>query len=351
LQKTLQQLGINNGTALLKLSYKKTEQPLEEAMTEIAEYFKEEAATKEPNDPKLAAAPAAERNIFTEAMARLSSAEPSNSENRDTDMTSQDVSERTSQDPTPYPELVGDAPLPVTPGKRTAPVSSGAEPRLEVFLPSSSHTLQATQTPHNDADYEATPAHLRSAHGRLVNNAQNQRLPSDAEIARQEEEKAAKLAAIKDVQIRIRFPDQHQVLATLQTTDTAATLYAWVKRAIVHQDQPFKLLWVPKKGGTATIPNLDSTSLVKHLGFSTRELVTFHWEEGASGTARKALVLKPELVQKGTEIKVPEVSETDTKETGNSGGIDKGKGKKVEDGGENKAKKLQNLLMKGFSKK
>ncbi len=40
LQKTLGQLGLNSGSAMLRLSFRATEQPLEEAQAEIEGYFK-----------------------------------------------------------------------------------------------------------------------------------------------------------------------------------------------------------------------------------------------------------------------------------------------------------------------
>lgn len=350
LQKTLQQLGINNGTALLKLSYKKTEQPLEEAMAEISDYFKEEAIVKVQENPEVAPPRAPEMSSTAEAAAKLSSGEPSSSEEKDTDMTSQDTSQGTSQNPSPYPEHAVDTHLIVTPAKAAAPISPKAEPKLEVYLPPTSDTIQAARTPFNEADFEPTTAHLRSAQSRLLNSSQNTRLPSDEEIARQEQEKAAKLAAMREIQIRIRFPDQHQVLATLHNTDSAAVLYNWVKRAIVQEDQPFKLLWTDKKGRTAPIPCIENKNLVKDLGFSTRELVIFHWEAGASESARKTPALKPELLQNAKELQVPEVSGSNIKENENSTGVNNGKGKETENDGKSKAKKLQGLLMKKFSK-
>ena len=40
LQKTLAQLGFNNGSVLLRLSFRTTDTPLEEAMELIEQYFK-----------------------------------------------------------------------------------------------------------------------------------------------------------------------------------------------------------------------------------------------------------------------------------------------------------------------
>jgi tether containing UBX domain for GLUT4 len=48
LQKTLAQLGLNSGSSLIRLSFRRTEQPLEEAMMQIGQYFK---AVEEPTAP------------------------------------------------------------------------------------------------------------------------------------------------------------------------------------------------------------------------------------------------------------------------------------------------------------
>ena len=85
LQKTLAQVGINCGSVLIKLNFKKTEQPLEEAMAEIGQYFKEEEKVASASTSS-EVAPVAEVEGVTEAIARMSSAEPLG---EDTDMKDQ----------------------------------------------------------------------------------------------------------------------------------------------------------------------------------------------------------------------------------------------------------------------
>jgi tether containing UBX domain for GLUT4 len=58
LQKTLAQLGLNGGNVLLRLNFKKTDQPLEKAMAEIGQYFKEEEAAASSDAVKSEATPA-----------------------------------------------------------------------------------------------------------------------------------------------------------------------------------------------------------------------------------------------------------------------------------------------------
>lgn len=358
LQKTLQQLGINNGTALMKLSYKRTEQPLEEAMTQIGDYFKEEAATSGPEGESSAATPVSEVSNVTEAVARLSSVEPASIEHKATEVTSQDTSERTTEGSTLRPETAEDSSSLVIPVKRPAPVSPETEPilevnqrRIEVYLPPSSYTPLAARTPHNEEDFEPSISQLQSVQGRLQRNAQNKRLPSDAEMEREEEEKRAKLSGMKEMQIKIKFSDEYEATATLYSTDDSAMLYELVKSILEAEDQPFKLVRPDNRGKWITVPWDKRKKLAKDLGFSFRDKVNFYWEDGASESARKAPTLKHKFLHKAKELQVPEVVVSDNKENGNAKDVDKGKGKAPEGGGKSGVSRLQNLLKSKISKK
>lgn len=332
LQKTLAQLGHNNGTTLIRLDFKKTERPLEQAMAEIGQYFKvEEPSEVSAKGESSNAAPKGVETI-TEAIARLPSAEPAAS--KDTDMTSLDASEGAS-DPTPYPKPVGDTPLPasVTPSKRPAPeireesVFGPDQRPVSVFSPPSGNTPKAALVPHNEEDFEPTIAHAKLHQSRLLNNTQNKRLLSDAETEQLEAEKAAKLASTKEVSIKVRFPDQSTIVSTFNTQETCAQLYAFVTGVIVGEDQPFKLVWTSK--GPQTVPRDEKKRLIKDLGFEGRMLINFVWDDAASEGARKVPTLKPQYIESAKEVHVPEPppapKEDDEKPVEN-----KGKGKETD---------------------
>jgi tether containing UBX domain for GLUT4 len=62
LQKTLAQLGFNSGNVLIRLSFRRTEEPIEEAMAKIGEFFKsseDEAPSVQDKNTAPSAAPAA----------------------------------------------------------------------------------------------------------------------------------------------------------------------------------------------------------------------------------------------------------------------------------------------------
>jgi tether containing UBX domain for GLUT4 len=354
LQKTLAQLGFNGGSCLIKLGFKVTNQPLEEAMTEIGQYFKEEekpAGTE--NTP-----PGKNVDTLTDAIARLPSRSPDPAE--DVEMSLADTSEETSQDPSPYPERVGDTPIapPLTPPQHRSLQSKegavlGPDQRpITVYSAPRNLTPQAALRPHNEDDYEPTVAHAKLHQSRLLNNTQNKRLLSDAETEQLEAEKAAKLAVVKEVKIRIRFPDQTSVDTTFKAQETGAQLYEYVKGLIAAEGQPFKLVYTGK--GPQTVPK-NEKKLSKDMGFAGSVLVNFSWEDGANDAARKAAVLKPQFGQKAKELTVPEPptvekedeaepSQTPSTIGGPSAGGSTGKG------GIGSGKKLPSWL-KGLSKK
>jgi tether containing UBX domain for GLUT4 len=62
LQKTLAQIGLNSGSALLRLSFRDSGKPLEEAMEDITRYFKSEAENEAAETPALLQATSASEN-------------------------------------------------------------------------------------------------------------------------------------------------------------------------------------------------------------------------------------------------------------------------------------------------
>lgn len=345
LQKTLRQLGYNNGTASIRLGFKKTEQPLEEAMKEIGEYFKEEEALEESGSVETTHAPESASNI-TDAVAQLGSEEPTVSHQQDTGADSQEPSKDTPSDAAHYTEPIADASLPTTPAKRSAPVSSSDESpplqlnnrRIEAFLAPSSGTPRAALAPHNEADFEPTLGHLKSVQNRLQSTTHNKRLPSDAEIAKQEEEQAARLAAVKELRIKIKLADQSTAIATLYTTDHAATLYELVRSAIVAEGQPFKLVYLGNKGPRTVVPDDPKAGLIKKLGFSERMVVNFVWGDGVSESVKKAPALKPEILAKAKALQVPQAVNLEPKDGESGSSAEKGKGKESQGGGKEKGK-------------
>ena len=282
LQKTLAQLGFNGGTCLLRLSFKKTTQPLEEAMQEIGTYFKEEGAL--PSEPsKAPAEPQTVTQKTTEAQAEIQTSAPvlDSSTSEDVKMTS-------------APELS-------TP---SATVTVGSSQRqVAVFSAPSADMPAAAQQPYNEQDYEPSIVHAKLHQARLLNNSHNQRLLSDAETEAIEKEKAEKLSTISQVNIKVRFPDQSSIVSTFTSKESALDLYKTVTDSIIAEDQPFKLVYTDK--GAKTVPRDERKRLVRDLGFKGGVLVNFHWEDSVNEQVRKEATLKPHLRQNAQELKAP----------------------------------------------
>lgn len=328
LQKNLAQLGLNSGSALIRLSFRATDTPLEEAMGQIQQYFDSiDGSSTTPAQQQTLPTPASTES--QEATTRPDSepsikAEPDASEQlSDTSMTDS-------------PSHVDGA------THHTEPISQTTSRPLSVYRPPSSSTPSAALTQHNEADYTPTVEHAQVHQKMLNQSSRNVRLPTEAEMAQQAEAEVEKLAAVKEVEIKVRFPDQSSVSSKFTQQDTGSTLYRFVKEDCLeerYRDQPFILRNPGIKPGQKgdTVPNAEKL-LIKQLQLKGRVLVVFDWQEGASMDARGARsVLKEELRQVAEEIKVQEVAgapeekgirvslfgKKDEKEEGEGGGIGK----------------------------
>ncbi|KAG0651177.1 UBX domain-containing 9 [Hyphodiscus hymeniophilus] len=329
LQKTLAQIGVNGGSALIRLNFKKTDQPLEEAMAEIGQYFKDEE-----NTGSEAAASEAQPTGKTDPddIAKLASTEPSG---EDTDMKDLSGDSREAVDSTPE----GSAP--------EQPILGPGQRPISVYAAPSSDVPRAALQPHNEGDYEPTVAHAKLHQSRLLNSSQNRRLPSDKEAEQAEQEKAARLASVKTLEVKVRFPDQTQILASFNAEETAADFYKLVAGVILAEEEPFKLVWNDR--GPQTVPKDESGSkrkLIKDLGLAGKVVVNFVWEESASESARKASTLKPEYLKEAKEVVIPEIAAVEAMDDAPSG-VDKGKVKETADG-EKKSKGAPKWLPKGL---
>jgi tether containing UBX domain for GLUT4 len=300
-QKTLAQLGLNSGSSLIRLSFRNTDQPLEEAMTEIGQYFKsmevlEDSTGAVAESPFVINSKAAE----LEKVANTTSSEARPEEPA---VSAMDPSENIALPSGVVPDIPDSDGAILGPNQR--PIS--------VFAAPSSEIPKAALIPYNETDYELTINQVKLYQSHLQANAQNQRLLSDAELQYQAEEKAVRQAAIKEVSIKVRFPDQLTVVSKFSATDTAASLYEFVRGVIVAQDQPFMLLWSGPKG-PQTVPDDGKVRLIKDLGFAGRVLVNFSWGERASAEARVVTTLKPEFASKAKELHVQEVEAADAAE-------------------------------------
>ncbi|KAL1965645.1 hypothetical protein VTN77DRAFT_5322 [Rasamsonia byssochlamydoides] len=296
LQKSLAQLGFNSGNVLLRLSFRTTREPLEEAKAKITEYFK---AFEDQTSP------AAAENVAPEQTAL---AQP-------TEQISQIVS---STQPAPV-SIESSEPSQLAPSETSASPSVSSRP-VTVYRPPTSTTPLSALADHNEEDYVPTIEHAKSHQERLSRLSRNTRLMSDAEIAEKAAAEQEKLAGIKEVEVKIRFPEQSQVVAKFGQLDTGATLYNFVRSCLTDTiaGEKFSLTLFGGGGGgqarlggsrSQTISDSDQTYLIKDFGMRGRVLINFTWDDQASPAARGsgANLLKPELRSQAQDIHIPTV--------------------------------------------
>ncbi|KIX97779.1 uncharacterized protein Z520_06557 [Fonsecaea multimorphosa CBS 102226] len=326
LQKSLAQLGLNSGTALLRLSFRPTETPLEEAMSQIQSYFDsvEGPAVQPP------------RQRETPSTAEPPAAAETQPEWKD---------ERTSQ-----PQEETSASLPSQPETTT---SSTSRP-VSVFRPPSSSTPSAALMSHNEADYTPTVEHAQVHQKLLQQNSRNVRLPTEAELAAQAEEEAAKWAAVKEVEIKVRFPDQSAVSARFVAADTAADLYNFVRECLEEQyrSETFMLRNPGIRGKNEAIPDDSGKKLIKDLQLKGRVLVTFQWDDHKTSIQARSVksVLKVELREQAQEVKVQDLPTVGV-EGDDEPGIKVNVETKETSEGSGEGKKKLPKWLKGLSKK
>ncbi|MCJ1399700.1 hypothetical protein MMC11_002902 [Xylographa trunciseda] len=337
LQKTLAQLGLNGGTALIRLGFRLMTTPLEEAMEQIGQYFQSE----ESEESRIV-----EDRATVDAIAPIATTEVSMPE-----------IENSKSDVAPEPpEIVDDIQLPGIDYAQSAlgtngemqPVETSSAPaipsvvlsasaqglsNISVYAPPSSTTPQAAQTAHRESDYEPTIAHAKLHQSRLATTGQNKRIPTHAEEAAQKEEQAKKLANIKEVTIRVRFPDQMQVSEVFSNVSTVTDLYAFVRKVMLYENEPFTLITSSGKG-PVPVPKNGQQRLIGQLGMTGRILVTLNWDEEASSQARLAASMKPEIAAQAREMVPPKIEDEEVEEKPIESSTVKGKEK---EGGKTKS--------------
>jgi tether containing UBX domain for GLUT4 len=297
-QKTLSQLGYNSGSVLIRLSYKKTDKTLFDAMAEISQYFKEEEEavkdeakeTEKPSSPP--EAPAQEpkeavQDTTDTPMAETQSVEEKQPEEKATG----------GEDPEPTKEedlMEFDNSKPADP----------LEP-VNVFLAPTGSTPAAALVDFNDADYTPSVVHAQIHQARLQHSTRNKRLPSDQEIEAKAAEEAAKIASIKSVLVKVRFPDNTSSDWQVGPSDTGRFLYDAVRHVMTHDDQPFHLV-LPGSKTVIKDNDSDSNGLITTYKFSARILLNLVWDDSVPPAVRKKPFLKTSVAQQGQQVKIPE---------------------------------------------
>lgn len=341
LQKSLAQLGFNSGSVLLRLNFRKTESPFEEAVAEIDRYFKSAEGEQSGGTHSGGVAKAVSCSLASEPFAaptdneRPSPPDPSllskleKSPQRSATLLSSQTSQGDeAQARSESTAFVSDV-LPTSDQTATGP----AERPIIVFAPSLASTPAASREAFNEKDYEPTIAHAKLHQARLATSSVNKRLPTDAELAVQAEAQAKRNADAKDVEVKVRFPDQMQVISKFTNLDTSTTLYDFVRGLMKEENEPFALTFSSAQG-PRSVPKKGDVRLIGDLGMTGRILVNVLWEAGASSEVRRGSALKPEFLNNAKQIGVKAIEGVDVDQKGN--GTVEGKGKQKDEGRERK---------------
>lgn len=342
LQKTLAQLGFNSGSVLIKLDYRTSETPLEEAMVQIQAYFDEV-------DPR-SSQPTASSAVAPETT------EPKQEEVKpewlqDNQM---DGIQQTSNSQQPESSASGQVEVEPTNHQVVespdAPNATVSDRPVSVYRPPLS--VGPAPVRHNEADYVPTVEHAQIHQKLLQQESRNRRLPTDAELLAKQKEQQEELAKIENVEIKIRFPDQSAVSSKFAQQDTAASLYQFVRDCLEDSIKTEAFILrnpgVRDKTGGAIADN--AKKLIFDLQLRGRVLVVFGWDGAKASQSTRSIkqVLKPELRQQAREYVPPEIPSTPAEVDDSGVKIDLGS-KKTEDDGGVKAKMPK--WLKGLGKK
>lgn len=285
-QKTLSQIGINSGRTLLRLSFRNTNTPLHEAMENVKQYMDE----VEPEGEKSTRAPAA---LQSEQPSIVSAPE---------DIIIPDA-------PPAEPVSAPEAAIPQEQPQSTPEKSS--QPRdflapVHVYSAPTGDVPAAVRIEEDDRVYELGIADAKRHQERLKSAAFNKRLKSDQELAAEAQAEAARLAAVKSLTIRVRFPDQNSATWDLPREATGATVYAAVRGSMAHPDQKFRLVLPGPGGGViADREGRQQDFLVNGYKLRGNVLLNLTWDDSASEEARRDSFLKDVVASKAEQIPIP----------------------------------------------
>jgi tether containing UBX domain for GLUT4 len=315
LQKSLAQLGHNSGSVLIRLDFRPTQQPLEDAVQEIQAYFdsiEDDTSNVSAVPPQVAEA--------TPATVQASAGDGAQ-DDRPPDAA---MSGTAASDEPTTAQTDGSDPANPTPPPTAEPEPALTTRPVSIYKPPTGTIPTTALTQDNESDFTPTVEHAQ-AHQKMLNEAgRNRRLKTDAELATQAREEAETLAAIKEVEIKIRYPDQSYSVSKYGQADTGGTVYSTVRNEYLDQqfrNEPFTL-GIPGAGAAGAgrknimiIPDNDKR-LIQDLKLRGREMLQFSWaEHGVSAEARAAKsVLRAELRATAQDLKAPEVPKIDAPE-------------------------------------
>lgn len=315
-QKTLAQLGHHSGNVLIRLSFRRTDQTLYEAMEQISQSFLQEAESQDQAAPSGAGAGAGagttkkdgeEDDSITEELRRQDAPTTGGDKATPEEMGMAEAASTLFEAPSADEEIASQT---RTDAANDDPTCS-ASPEdpyqpVNVFLAPTGTTPAAALVPTSESDFTPTVAHAQLHQARLLQSSRNKRLPSDKELQDKAAAEEARIASIRSVLVKIRFPDNTSSEWQASPSATGSFLYQAVRHVMADASQKFHLL-LP---GSKTLIKDDTTkahNLVKAYKFSSRMLVNLVWDDSVPASVRKQPFLRAHVAQKGQEVKVPDL--------------------------------------------
>ncbi|KAH7197545.1 uncharacterized protein B0J16DRAFT_377993 [Fusarium flagelliforme] len=296
-QKTLSQLGYNSGSVLIRLTFRKTDKTLYDAMTEISQFFKDTDDEDQKEEiPTTVAEPVSTEETETQEQQVSQETEDS----KMADAQTEEPSEAAPTQPEKAPEAVAEDNMEVDSSQSSDPLAP-----VNVFLAPSGSTPAAALAPAPETDFAPTIAHAQLHQARLQENSRNKRLLSDQELEEKAAAEAAKINAIKSILIKVRFPDNTSSDWQVSPAHTGQFLYDAVRHVMAQDGQPFHLVLPGTKTVIKDDPN-PNNGLIKAYKLSGRTLINLVWEDGVPLAVRKQPFLKANVAQQGQQVKVPE---------------------------------------------
>ncbi|KAF2967273.1 hypothetical protein GQX73_g6295 [Xylaria multiplex] len=343
-QKTLSQLGYTSGGVLIRLSFRKTEQSLADAMRGIHEYFRleEQETTSEGTTSQEATPQKTNGTIVEGSSANTPEPEPLANETRESAPAVSDATEVVSP-----PPIKDNEPQPAQDASTTDAMDisadSGHRP-VTIFAAPSSSTPVAALRPDSEEDYSPDISHAKAHQKLLKSLSENKRLLSDHELEEKAAAEEARVAAIKSIKIKVRFPDNFSAEWTFGPEDTGASLYSEVRGIMANSSTSFRLV-LP---GTRTFIKDDAIAkLIKEYRLSTNTLVNFTWDDSVPANVRQLPFLKNSVASQAQEVVVIDIPEIEVKQERPSAPVPAPKPRNDGDGSGLKKPKW----LKGFGKK
>jgi tether containing UBX domain for GLUT4 len=314
-QQTLAQLGYNQGSVLMHLAFKQTNTTLAAAMEDISKHFKDTNTTTQ----------IPEGNQSTTKDEPSSSKEPA--------VAAPEIPTGGQQPPLPAAEsmdldgspgnsIEASPPPPSAPSAspRTESASGGEGITLQpihIYQAPSSSTPAAAHAPFVESDFIPTVSDVQRLQSSLQKESLNKRLLSDKELHDEAAAHDAKIAAVRTLEVRARFPDNTAALYQVTQNTTAAELYAGVRAVMADSKRGFKLLLPPH-----TVIREDGTQrLIKTYQLTGKGVVVSLVWDDASQAGAGTPFLKESAAIAAEQIPVPNIPEgKEEKILGRAGG-------------------------------